>query len=76
MEGEAEGFLKIWKARLEEERELGSVATGGVVTEADYIGEVSSKELSKSQAALEAEIEALMIDTPEADDVDPAPAQP
>lgn len=76
MEGEAEGLLKIWKARLEEEKELGSVTTGGVVTEADYIGEVSSKELSKSQEALEGEIEALMTNTLEADDENPAPAQP
>lgn len=76
MEGEEEGLLKTWKARLEEEKELRSMTTGGVVTEADYIGEVSSKELSKSQAALDAEFEALLTDTPEADDVNPAPAQP
>ena len=49
MEGEAEGLIRTWKVQLEEEKELGSVTTGGVVTEADFVGEVSSKELSKSQ---------------------------
>ena len=77
MEGEAEGLLKTWKARLEEEKELGSVTASGVVTEADFIGEVSSKELSKSQAALDAEIGALLTDaTNEADDNNLPPAQP
>ena len=75
MEGEAEGLLKTWKARLEEEKELGSVTASGVVTEADFIKEVSSKELSKSQAALDAEIDALLIDaTNKADDNNLPPA--
>lgn len=62
MEGEAEGLIRTWKARLEEEKELGSVTASGVVTEADFIGELSSKELSKSQETLNAEIDALLTD--------------
>ena len=47
----------------------------GVVTEADFIGEVSSKELSKSQAAQDAEIDDLLIDaTNKADDNNLPPA--
>ena len=76
LEDEAERLLKIWKARLEEEKEFGSFATGGVVSEADYIGEVSSKALSKGQAALDAEIDALLSDALDAEEANTAPAQP
>lgn len=77
MEGEVEGLIKTWKARLEEERELVSVTAGGVVTEADFIGEVSSKDLSKSQAALDAEIDALLTDdAPEVENITLPPVQP
>lgn len=76
LEDEADRLLKIWKARLEEGKELGSFATGGVVSEADYIGEVSSKALSKSQAALDAEIDALLSDALDAEEANTAPAQP
>ena len=75
LKDEAERLLKIWKARLEE-KELGSFATGGVVSEADYIGEVSSKALSKGQAALDAEIDALLSDALDAEEASTAPAQP
>ena len=61
MRGEAEGLLKKWKARLEEEKELRSITARKAISEDDEAGEEASSlgsKLPRTSAMLAAEIRA------------------
>ena len=61
MRGEAEGLLKKWQARLEEEKELRSITASEAISEDDEAGEEASSlglKLPRTSAMLAAEIRA------------------
>lgn len=60
LESEHDKTLAIWKARLAEEDEL--MTYSEAAARGDEDGDVSSKSLSKSQAAFDVEIDALLTD--------------
>ena len=61
MQGEAEGLLKKWKARLEEEKELRSITASEAISEDDEAGDEASSlglKLPRTPSMLAAEIRA------------------